>query len=422
MPRHYGKLSAMMFLQFGVYGLWLPIAGRFLTASAEEGGLGFSEGQSGAIVGIAAAIGAIASPFIVQLADRRFQAQRFLGVLMFIGGFLKLIVYPQSNYYIWLLLSVAFTLMFMPSAAICNAMPMRHLDDPTRQFPSVRMWTAIAWVLVGWTFSFVMLKENVQPSWLPPFFKGDDVPMAGAAMRTSVLWSGVLAMGFGVWAFFFLPKSPPVREAREKTALAKALGMLKIRSFAVLLGISLLVSAVHAIYFMQCAKFLSRTGLDDAYIMPAMSIGQFCEMLMYLVLGKFLPKLGFKKTIAIGMIAFVIRFLIFGTTGFPVWVMVAAQALHGICYPFFFAACFIYADKVAPPDIRNSAQSVYNFIFYGLGPMTAVLLNGWLASRYAPAGETLMLDGFQNFWYMLAGLTTVALLAFLILFREERKE
>ena len=144
MPKHYGKLCAMMFLQFGVYGLWLPIAGRFLTAGAEEGGLGFSEGQSGAIVGIAAAIGAIASPFIVQLADRRFQAQRFLGVLMFIGGFLKLIVYPQSNYSIWLLLSVAFTLMFMPSAAICNAMPMRHLDDPTRQFPSVRMWTAIA--------------------------------------------------------------------------------------------------------------------------------------------------------------------------------------------------------------------------------------------------------------------------------------
>ena len=173
-----------MFLQFGVYGLWLPIAGRFLTADpTTEGGLGFSEGQMGAIVGIAAAIGALSSPLIVQFADRRFPAQRFLAVLMVIGGALKLAVYPQSTFIAWLLLSVTFTLMFMPAAAICNALAMRHLDQPDRQFPSIRLWTAVAWVLVGWTFSLLVLKTNVQLSWLPPFFKGDDVAMIGAAMR-----------------------------------------------------------------------------------------------------------------------------------------------------------------------------------------------------------------------------------------------
>ncbi|MFT6620119.1 MAG: hypothetical protein ACJASX_003026, partial [Limisphaerales bacterium] len=119
MNRVYPQLCTMMFLQFGIYGLWLPIAGRFLTADpATEGGLGFTEGQMGAIVGIAASVGALCSPFIVQFADRRVAAQKFLGVLMVIGGLFKLAVYPQSGFMAWLVLSVSFTLMFMPAAAI----------------------------------------------------------------------------------------------------------------------------------------------------------------------------------------------------------------------------------------------------------------------------------------------------------------
>jgi hypothetical protein len=411
----------MMFLQFGVYGLWLPIAGRFLTASRESGGLGFTEGQSGMIVGFAAAIGAVCAPFIVQFADRRFAAQKFLGVLMIIGGILKLVTYHQTSLTAWLLLSIAFTLLFMPCAAICNAIPMRHLANPQREWPGVRMWTAVAWVFVGWTFSFVVLTRDPSPHYLPPFFKGEQVPMAGGAMLKSVLWSGILAIVYGVLAFFFGPPTPPVTVAgaARRNVLTKAFGLLKVRSFAVMLGVSLIMSAVHAIYFMQCAKFLSAAGLHDAYIMPAMAIGQLCEIGMFLVLGRVLPKFGFRTIIATGIAFFVIRFLILGTVGFPLWVMVVAQVFHGLCYAFFFGACFIYTDKVASPEIRNSAQSIYNFVFYGLGPITAVFLNAFLANRYAETGKILALQGFSSFWHALAALAFVSLIVFLLCFKAE---
>jgi predicted MFS family arabinose efflux permease len=411
----------MMFLQFGVYGLWLPIAGRFLTASRASGGLGFTESQSGTIVGFAAAIGAIGAPFIVQFADRRFAAQKFLGLLMIVGGVLKIITYYQTSLTAWLLLSIAFTLLFMPCAAICNAIPMRHLANPQREWPGVRMWSAIAWVFVGWTFSFFVLTRNPAPHPLPPFFKGEQVPMAGAAMLTSVLWSGILAIIYGALAYLFGPPTPPVtdRPDARKNVLAKAVALLKVRSFAIMLSVTLVMSAVHVIYFMQCAKFLSAAGLHDAYIMPAMAIGQLCEIGMYLVLGRLLPRFGFRTIIATGISFFVIRFLVLGTVGFPLWVMVAAQVFHGLCYAFFFGACFIYTDKVAPPEIRNSAQSVYNFVFYGLGPITAVFLNAFLANRYAAAGRILELQGFSHFWYSLAALAFVSLIVFLVCFRPE---
>jgi len=422
-PPYYARLSAMMFMQFGVYGLWLPIAAKFLTADpALEGGLGFNEVDAGKIVGLAAAIGAICSPLIVQFADRRFRAQRFLGVLMVFGGILKLVVYQQQSFTAWLLLSIAFAVLFMPAAAIANALPMRHLDDPPRQFPLVRMWTAIAWVTVGWTFSAVMLKTNVSPSWMPPFFSGDEVPMAAAEMRKSVVWSGVLAIVYGVWAFVFLPDTPPLKandDGTPRPALTKALGMLRQPSFVILLVVSVIIAAVHVIYFMQCAKFLSAAGLESSKILPVMAIGQFCEMLMYVVLASLLPKIGYRAVITIGICAFAARFFLFGTVGLPLTAFVVGQALHGLCYAFFFSACFIYVDRVAPKDIRNSAQSLYNFVFYGIGPICAVMLNGALVKKISATGgeENLTLEEFSAYWYSLGGITVAALAVFVIAFR-----
>lgn len=409
----------MMFLQFGVYGLWLPIAGRFLVAGPEIGGLGFSEAQAGAIVGFSAAIGAICSPLIVQFADRRFPAQKFLGVLMILGGLLKLAVFQQSSFAAWITLSIAFTVLFMPAVAICNALPMPYLSEPSRQWPAIRLWTSIAWMTVGWIFSLIVLTKDAQPAALPPFFQGAPVPMIGSAMRESILWSGCLAIGYGIWAYAFLPHTLPVQDQTKKSALLKALGLLKKPSFSIVLVLTVIISATHVIYFMQCAKFLSAVGLPDSYIMPAMAIGQFFEVFMYLALGKALPRFGFKAVMSIGVAFFAVRFAIFGTIALPIWVMVAAQALHGVCYAFFFGACFIYADRVAPPDIRNSAQATYNFVFYGVGPLVAVALNSFLAGRYAHGGKALALEGFADLWYTLAGIVVCAWLVFMFFFRDE---
>lgn len=421
MPRTYLKLCVMMFFQFGIYGLWLPIAGKFLTADpVTKGGLGFSEGQMGMIVGFAASIGALCSPLIVQFADRRFSAQRVLGALMMIGGLLKISVYPQSTFMAWLLLSVSFTLMFMPAAAICNALAMRNLDDPDRQFPGVRLWTAVGWVLCGWTFSFLVLKTDVQPSWLPPFFKGDDVPMIAGEMKKSVMWSGIIAFFYGLWAFFFLPKAPPFTGQSKRSAVMEAFALLQIPSIAVLLAVTLIISPMNHLYFMQCAKFLGEAGLSDAYLLPAMALGQIFEILMYLVLGKFLPKFGFKKVLAIGIIAYAFRFFLFGTIGIPMWVIIAGLGIHGLCYAFFTSTCFIYMNKIASKDLANSAQSVFNFIWYGIGPLLAVLMNGILARNFAE-GKRFVHAEFQPFWYSLGIISVIGLIVFLIGFREKKE-
>src|SRR5262245_46727567 len=92
------RLSLMMFLQYAVWGAWLPLAGRYLSAPIAEGGLGFSNAQIGWILGLAGSVGAVTSPFIAgQFADRYFSTERFLGFLLVIGGTIKWLTAAQTN-------------------------------------------------------------------------------------------------------------------------------------------------------------------------------------------------------------------------------------------------------------------------------------------------------------------------------------
>ena len=101
------RLGSMMFLQYALWGAWLPVTARYLSATVSEGGLGFSGSQIGMILGLAGSIGAVAAPFIAgQFADRYFSTERILAFLVFTGGLVKWYTSYQTSYSAWLYLSI----------------------------------------------------------------------------------------------------------------------------------------------------------------------------------------------------------------------------------------------------------------------------------------------------------------------------
>jgi MFS family permease len=112
-------------------------------------------------------------------------------------------------------------------------------------------------------------------------------------------------------------------------------------------------------------------------IMPAMSIGQIAEIGTMAVLGVFLKRLGWRRTMTLGILGHAVRFAIF-SVGDPLWLVVASNLVHGFCYAFFFAAVYIFVDEFFPRDTRASAQGLFNLLILGLGPFFGNLLWGTL--------------------------------------------
>lgn len=407
------RLSMMMFLQYAVWGAWLPVAARYLSAPVTDGGLGFTGGQIGLILGLAGSIGALASPFIAgQLADRHFATERFLAALLILGGIVKWITATQTEYSAWLWLSIAYSVVYMPTLALSNSMAFANLTDRDRQFPRVRVWGTIGWIAVSWIFPMIYLQTGLTFSWMPPFLTGPEVADATARLADSLKFSAIISFAYAAFCFT-LPHTPPKRDATAPLAFAKAFGLFKERSFAVLVLVSLPISIIHQIYFLQTGPFLSSLGVLDSQIGPAMTIGQFSEILIMAGLGWMLAKFGFRTVITIGAAAYFVRYMIWSMPELPVSVLVGSQFLHGICYACFFAAAFIYVDRIASADIRHSAQTVFGILILGGGPVLGGMLSGYLQELYTTAGTV----DFGALWRVVAMIGLGAAVVFMALFR-----
>jgi MFS family permease len=172
-------------------------------------------------------------------------------------------------------------------------------------------------------------------------------------------------------------------------------------------------SLVHQAYFQFTSPFLERAGLAANWIMPAMSIGQIAEIATMAVLGTVLVKLGWRTTLAIGIAAHAARFFVYAI-GDPLWLMVAINVVHGMCYAFFFAAVYIFVDENFPKDSRASAQGLFNLLILGLGPFVGSLLWGALADRLrTPLGDV----DYRTLFQAPAWLAVAAMVLLLVAFR-----
>lgn len=419
------RLSAMMFLQYAVWGIWLPILANYLG----KDGLGFSGGQIGWILGLAGSIGACSSPFIAgQLADRVMNAERALGLLLILGGVVQAILTYQTNYAAWLLLSIAYSVLYMPTLALTNSVAFANLPDREKQFPPVRTFGTIGWIVASVAFPLVAMVTNVHVVGYWPFLDGTPRADAVLQMRYAMLTSGVISIAYGLFCFIALPKTPPSRDARRPLAFAAAFRLLTRPNVVALLAAALLISMIHQLYFIRTPPFLKdAVGMPASSVGPTMAIGQISEIVFLAILGLILKRVGYKTIIVCGALSYAARYAIFGLYPTPT-VVRAAMLLHGMNYGFFFAGAYLFVERIAPVDIRHSAQTAFGIVILGLGPVLAGFYNQGLdralsfypyRATAAPGLVTLpptLAFAYPTFWLIQSGLAALAAAVLLIAF------
>lgn len=418
------RLSAMMFLQYAVWGVWLPQLARYLGSPLEAGGLGFTGTQIGWILGLAGSIGALTGPFIAgQVADRYMNAERALGLLLFLGGIVQYILASQTSYAAWMMLSILYSVLYMPTLALTNSIAFANLDDPERKFPPVRSLGTIGWIVASVAFPlFFMTKPEtigVIKGW--PFVGGKPSDDAIAQIVVALKVSGVASIVYAVYSVLVLPKTPPKKVVEHPLAFAAAFSLFRRLDFTVLTIAALLISMIHNCYFIRTPNYIvDAVGFTDDKIGPVMAIGQVSEIVVLAVLGLFLKKLGYKWVLTLGALSFAVRYGLFAyvlSAETPSKAIVqGAMLLHGLNYGFFFAGSFLYVEKIAPKNIRHSAQTVFGIIILGAGPVLAGFYNGKF-DRFKDAAET---QQYHQFWYTQSAIALAATLILLAVFRQAK--
>lgn len=394
------RLSVMMFLQYAVWGVWLPIMANYLGAPIEKGGLGFEGADIGWILGLAGAIGALAAPFIAgQIADRYMNAERALALLLLLGGIVKIILAEQTSYAAWLWLSILYSVLYMPTLALTNSIAFANLDDPERKFPPVRALGTIGWIVASVAFPLIWMKTNVHVVAHWPFLDGTNLTDGTARIADAVTVSGIMAIGYAGYSLL-LPKTPPSKDVKHPLAFAEAFGLFARLDLVVLTISALLISMIHQCYFFRTGPYLENAiGFPVSDVPAVMAIGQISEIVVLAVLGLFLKKLGYKWVLTLGALSYALRYGLFAfvlSADVPSQGIVqAAMTLHGLNYGFFFAGSFLFVEKVAPEHIRHSAQTVFGIIILGAGPVLAGFYNGYFDRFTHDAGQ----QQYNQFWW-----------------------
>ena len=406
------RLSIMMFLQFFVWGAWYVTTGPYMEA----------HGLSNVIFWAytVGPIAAIISPFFLgMVADRFFASERVLGALHILGG-IGLLLAPRMANHHWegaptegpfaflregpfigcLLLHM---LCYMPTLGLTNTVAFHAMRNPETQFPLVRVWGTIGWIVAGLCVSWLGVDRGERV-----------IEGLGSMALGQYHLGGAAAIVLGLYAFT-LPHTPPPAKGKPFSArdalCLDALALLKRPSFAVFIVCSLLVCIPLAAYYSYAGTFVGNQGV--ANVGAVMSRGQMSEIFFMIIMPVCFAGLGVKWMLAVGMLAWAVRYGLFwwAAGNAPAdhgaalaWIIGDSHValpiflgilLHGICYDFFFVTGFIHTEREAPKELRASAQGFLVLITQGLGMLIGAQASGWLYGRSGAASGG---QHWQQFW------------------------
>lgn len=407
------RLGLMMFLQYFVQGSYLSIVAVYLRDA-----LHFDDAQIGNFLA-ALALGPLVAPLVVgQLVDRLVPTERVLAACHFLSGLLMLVLYTQTEYWPVLALGTLYSVLYVPTMMLTNSLAFRHLADRDREFPLIRVWGTIGFIVPAWLIEFYFLNG----------LSGD---VLNRSRGIAFVVSGIGGLVMAVYALT-LPNTPPEKQTSGRFAPAVVLRLLRRRDFLVLTLVTFVIAGAHNFYFVWngplLKSVLGRIGAEDK-VQTFATIGQVAEILVMMIVGTSVLRLGYKQTMSIGIASYALRCVALATAGdgtfgqIPSLVLAGVgNALHGVCFGFFLATAFLYVNNTSPPDVKGSMQTIYGTLIFGLGGVLGANFAGRLGQRYL-LGEfdgTKIYD-WHGIWTVCAVAAGLCLVVFVFGFPRDRR-
>jgi MFS transporter, NHS family, xanthosine permease len=403
-----GRLTIANFLQFFVWGAWLITIGNywFITMHWSGAGIGKAFGTLG--------IASIFMPMITGiLADKYINAERLLGICHLLSA--CFVAYMPSvtteDQFFWVMLGAMF--FYMPTIALCNSVSYTSLvnsgQDVVKVFPPIRVFGTIGFIAAMWVTNLTGNKASANMFYI----------------------SAISSLFFGVYCFV-LPKCKPQNTIHQDASFIekiglKAIGLFTQRNMALFFIFSMFLGAALQLTNMYGDAFLSqfgdmpqyKTSFVVKYSTIVMSISQISETLFILAIPFFLRKFGIKKVMLISMLAWVLRFGLFGygdpSTG--LWMILLSNIVYGMAFDFFNISGSLFVETNTDSSIRNSAQGLFMLMTNGLGAYFGSTISGKCIDLYFTENGV---KNWHQIWIAFAIYALIVAISFALIFKENK--
>jgi nucleoside transporter len=337
------------------------------------------------------------------VADRYFATEKFLAFSHLVGGISLLLLPLQKTFWPFWSLMLLHCLFYVPTLSLTNSISFANLKDARKDFGGVRLWANPGWIAASWLFVFMLQGKT-----------GTAFDVSLARIFTFAGWVSLVLAAFCLT----LPHTPPQKTSQFRYAPLESLKLLAKPCMLVLFVVAFLDALVLYTYFFWTGPFLGQIGIPENWKMAVMSLGQIAEIGAMAVLGVALKKLGWRKTMMLGIAGQVVRYAIYALGSRDLaWLVVASNLVHGVCYAFFFATLYIFVDEHFPKDARASAQGLFNLLILGIGQFVSNYLSGWLGDVFKRGDQI----RFDQLFLVPLGLSVLALLILAISFHPPEK-
>ena len=402
------RLIVMNFLQFFIWGAWLISIGGYL-----GGTLHFTGAQIGAVFSTLGIASLFMPALMGIIADKWLNAERVLGLCHIIGAALLLwaSTVTDPNIFFWVMLLNS--MFYMPTIALNNTVSYIILEqkgfDIVKDFPPIRVWGTIGFIAAMWMVDLFGWKSN----------------------NTQLIFSSVSALALGVYAFT-MPKCPPVKSNKTKSFLATigldAFVLFKQRKmfifflFAMFLGGALQITNAFGGSFLDSFSTTHPDSFGVKHPILLLSISQISETLFILTIPFFLHKFGIKRVMMISIVAWVLRFGLFGIgdPGSGLYLLVLSMIIYGMAFDFFNISGSLFVEKESPANIRASAQGLFMFMTNGIGAMCGGYGAGLVVDYFTktdPVTHNILSRDWQSIWFAFAGYALVLAIIFPLVFK-----
>lgn len=391
-----GRLSALMFMQFFVWGAWNVTLGLVMQTVG-----------IGSLIANAFSVGPIASiagSFLLGMAATRYLSPKALMVILHLVGGAILLVMPalvtpeNGTTFVWVLLG--YMILYMPTVGLANTIALKSFGERTDRFPFVRAFGTLGWIVAGLIIGWVGLSAS------PEIFRV----------------AAIVSIALGLYSLTLpnvAPDAPQGESLVRQVLCVEAFGLMRQRSYLIFILAATLISVPLAMYYAYASAYLGVAGIEN--VSGTMAIGQMSELLFMFSMPWLYRRFGVKPLLLVGMIAWALRYALFaiGDGGSSLWAIYLGVALHGVCYDFFFVAGAIYTGTIASPKgVNAQAQGMLTLFTYGVGMLLGSQIGGLLYAQL-PQASTIA-DWHQMWWYPAIAAAVIAIL-FQLLFRDDSR-